>query len=597
MCLLAACLGSNGFSEELGPSLDSDQSIDFCQRPEPGSLVPEPQELRSHHGVLQVDLTIHNQRQPDGSTRYCYLTPDGKLSPTLRLKPGELLILHLKNKLTDLGSAVFTAAHMHDQPETPPEGPIGTSQKRPDPCTSGAMTPVSANLHFHGLTVPPACHQDDVLKTSIQPDDPPFEYRIRIPENEPPGLYWYHPHIHGFSKVQVLGGASGALVVEGIEQANPALAGLPERVLVIRDQDLLNPYAPPSNSEPVVPKNQLDSDGDTTNNGTGFGKPAKDLSINFVPVPYPDYPPARITMKPGERQLWRVLNASAITYLNLAVLFGRTPQMLGVVAIDGVPIRFNGSPAPPVARVNHIGVPPGARAEFIVDGPPLGVPALLVTRAVDTGPAGENDPNRALASIGAVADAPEPQAKLPANPEPLPPAALPWVGNVAPVRVRRLFFFDQPIISDFFVSDPTNPKSPRNFYITVDGKTPVPFDPRSDVPDIVVKQGDVEDWIIENRSMELHDFHIHQLHFQLREWSGLQVNEPFLRDTVNIPYYNGRMLGYPSVRLRMDFRDPNVVGTFVYHCQLLNHEDGGMMGRIRVEPADAITSTESSNNP
>jgi FtsP/CotA-like multicopper oxidase with cupredoxin domain len=595
VCLFTAHLGSSASFEEPGPSLNSDQSFEFCQRPEPGSLIPEPHELRSHDGVLNVDLTIRNQKRPDGSTRYCYLTPDGELSPTLRLKPGELLILHFINKLADLGSDVSTAGHMYDQPEAPPEGPVSTSQKRSEPCTSGALTPLSANIHFHGLAVPPACHQDDVIGPSIQPDDPPFEYRFRIPDNAPPGLYWYHPQVNGFSKVQILGGASGALVVEGIEQANPALAGLPERVLVIRDQDLLSPYAAPSNSEPLVPKTQLDSDGDTTNSGTGFGKPTKDLSVNFVPVPYPDYPPAKITMKPGERQLWRVLNASAITYLNLAVLFGRTPQMLGVVAIDGVPIRFNGSPAPPVAPVNHIGVPPGARVEFIVDGPPLGVPALLVTRAVDTGPAGENDPNRALASIGTVADAPEPQAKLPADPEPLLQATASWVGRVAPVRVRRLFFFDQPIVSDFFASDATNPKSLRNFYITVDGKTPVPFDPRSDVPEIVVKQGDVEDWIIENRSMELHDFHIHQVHFQLREWSGLQVNEPFLRDTVNVPYYNGRTLRYPSLRLRMDFRDPSIVGTFFYHCHLLGHEDGGMVGRIKVEPAGATTSNESSN--
>ena len=76
----------------------------------------------------------------------------------------------------------------------------------------------------------------------------------------------------------------------------------------------------------------IDRDGDAANNGTGFGKPAKDLSINFVPVPYPDYPPAIIKMKPEERQLWRVLNASAITYLNLAVLFNRAPQQLGLVA-------------------------------------------------------------------------------------------------------------------------------------------------------------------------------------------------------------------------------------------------------------------------
>jgi FtsP/CotA-like multicopper oxidase with cupredoxin domain len=601
-CLLTGCLGSSAFSGELGPSSGSDQSIDFCQRPEPASVVPEAPELRSHNGVLQVDLTIRNQRQPDGSTRYCYLTSDGKLSPTLRLKPGELLILHFTNKLTDLGMAVSTAGnvstagHLHDQPKTPLEGSVNTSQTRPDPCAGGAITPVSTNLHFHGLTVPPECHQDEVIRTSIQPDDPPFEYRLRIPNNQPPGLYWYHPQILGFSKAQVLGGASGALIVEGIERADPELAGLPERVLVIRDQDLLNPYAAPSASEPSVPRNQIDSD-DTTNSGTGFGKPAKDLSINFVPVPYPDYPPAKITMKPGERQLWRVVNASSTAYLNLAVLYGRAAQMFGVVAIDGMPIRFDGSPAAPVARVNHIGVPPGARVEFIVDGPSLGVPAQLVTRSVDTGPAGENDPNRALASIVAVADAPEPQAKLPANPDPLRPAALPWVGNVAPVRVRKISFFDPPIVSDFFASDPTNPKSPRNFYFAVDGKIPVRFDPRSDIPEIVVKQGDVEDWIIENRSMELHDFHIHQVHFQLREWSGIAVNEPFLRDTVNVPSYNGRTLGYPSVRVRMDFRDPNIVGTFVYHCQLLDHEDGGMMGRIRVEPADVPTPTKASSNP
>jgi FtsP/CotA-like multicopper oxidase with cupredoxin domain len=581
MCLLAVWLGSSSFAQQKHPPRG------FCQRPELRSAVPEPQDLHSHYGVLQVDLAMHNQRQPDGSIRYCYETPDGTLSPTLRLKPGDLLILRFKNNLNDLGSTVPNADRTPDR-ASPIAGPLCLPAEKTNPCTSGAMTATSSNLHFHGLTVPPVCHQDDVLKTSIQPDDPPFEYRLRIPVEEPPGLYWYHPHVHGYSKAQVLGGASGALIVEGIERANPMVAGLPERVLVIRDQDLLNPDAPPAKSEPVVPKNLVDSDGDAANNGTGFGKPAKDLSVNFVPVPYPDYPPAAITMKPGERQLWRVLNASAITYLNLALLFRRAPQPLGVVAIDGVPINSNGSPAPPVAWVDHIGVPPGSRVEFIVDGPPLGVPALLVTRTVDTGPAGENDPNRALVSITAAADASEPIARLPSNPEPLPPASQPWVGNVAPMRVRKLYFSEK-------LGDPNDPNSPTTFFLTVDGKTPTPFDPSSDVPDIVVRQGDVEDWIIENRSNELHDFHIHQLHFQLVDWSGVPVNEPFLRDTVNVPYYNGRTLQYPSVRLRMDFRDPNIVGTFVYHCHLLEHEDGGMMGRIRVEPAATAVSAESSN--
>jgi FtsP/CotA-like multicopper oxidase with cupredoxin domain len=98
------------------------------------------------------------------------------------------------------------------------------------------MTATSTNLHFHGLTIPSTCHQDEVLNTSIQPQDGPFQYRFRVPANEPPGLYWYHPHIHGFSKAQVLGGASGAIIVEGMERAVKEVAGLPERVLVIRDR-------------------------------------------------------------------------------------------------------------------------------------------------------------------------------------------------------------------------------------------------------------------------------------------------------------------------------------------------------------------------
>ena len=169
-----------------------------------------------------------------------------------------------------------------------------------NPCADEEMTALSTNLHFHGLSVPPVCHQDDVLKTMIAPGDPPFEYRFQIPPDTPPGLYWYHPHVHGFSNAQVLGGASGALIVEGIERANPLLAGLPERVLVVRDQDLINPDAAPSKT-PAVPQAPVlrDAEGDILNTGTGEGKPSKDLSINFVPVAFPDYSPAVIAMKPA----------------------------------------------------------------------------------------------------------------------------------------------------------------------------------------------------------------------------------------------------------------------------------------------------------
>ncbi len=560
----------------------ADLVSDPCPRPGPGAVVPEPRDLRSEHGVLRVALTLRNVREPDGSLRYCYLLADGGQSPTLRLAPGDTLILTLENALTLPAPQPATS----DMPRMAGMSAGAATAARSDPCESGAMTALSTNLHFHGLSVPPLCHQDDVVKTSIQPGAAPFEYRFRIPPDEPPGLYWYHPHIHGFTTPEVQGGASGALIVEGIERANPALAGLPERVLVIRDQALVNPEAPPSKSEPVVPKLLIDRDGDSANNGTGFGRPAKDLSVNFVPVPYPDYPPAVIRMLPKERQLWRVLNASSVTYLNLAVLIGHAPEQLGVVGIDGVPINSGGPEFPSIDWVDHLGLPPGARVELIVAGPPAGVPALLVTRTVDTGQGGENDPNRALAAIVAAADAPEPAGRLPASAAPLPAPARSWLGSVAPVRVRRLYFSEK-------LQNPGDPNSATTFYITVDGQTPAPFDPATKVPNIVVRQGEVEDWIIENRSSELHDFHIHQLHFLLLDWNGIRVNESFLRDTVNVPYYNGRALRYPSVRVRMDFRDPNIVGTFPYHCHLLEHEDGGMMGLIQVLPANAREGTAS----
>ncbi len=54
-----------------------------------------------------------------------------------------------------------------------------------------------------------------------------------------------------------------------------------------------------------------------------------------------------------------------------------------------------------------------------------------------------------------------------------------------------------------------------------------------------------------------------------------------MQDTVLIPYWDGKK-PYPSVKVRMDFRDPEIAGTFVYHCHVLDHEDGGMMAEIQV---------------
>ena len=150
--------------------------------------------------------------------------------------------------------------------------------------------------------------------------------------------------------------------------------------MIARDQPLLKPDALPSNDS-ALPQPPLlrDAEGHILNTGTGGGKPSRDLSVNFVPVPYPEYLPSIIPMRPGERQLWRVVNAAAVTYLNLVILQNGLPQPLRLASLDGVPITENG------AKLNrilwwqsHLLVPPGSWVDFVYKGPPEGMHASLV---------------------------------------------------------------------------------------------------------------------------------------------------------------------------------------------------------------------------
>jgi FtsP/CotA-like multicopper oxidase with cupredoxin domain len=108
------------------------------------------------------------------------------------------------------------------------------------------------------------------------------------------------------------------------------------------------------------------------------------------------------------------------------------------------------------------------------------------------------------------------------------------------------------------------------------------FDPTLP-PAIVTNVGAIEDWTIENHSSEEHAFHMHQIHFLVTAINGVALATPVMQDTVTVGYWNGT-LPYPSVTVRMDFSDPEIAGTFVYHCHVLDHEDGGMMAEIQVNP-------------
>jgi FtsP/CotA-like multicopper oxidase with cupredoxin domain len=532
------------------PNLAAAQTGAPCARFAPGSLVQDPPDLFSQNGTLTVNLAYNTATDANGLTLFCFTTPDGAESPTLHVSPGDTLIVNVTNNVP----APVSASDMK------------MSTSADTVCGDTTMNSSSVNIHYHGTNTPPTCHADEVIHTLINSGSS-FTYTVPFPTDEPPGAYWYHPHVHGQSEIAVQGGASGAIIVDGIENVQPKVAGLPERILVIRDQPL--PAAAMTGDPNLIP---------------GW-----DVSVNYVPVLYPTYQPSVIQMAAKEKQFWRVVNAAADTILDLQLKYDGKIQNLQVVSFDGVPVGSqDGARKGKLVGRKDILLPPAGRVEFIVTGPSAKVKnATLSTLNVNTGPDGDIDPLRPLASIQLVTAANvASKTKASARPVTIPQASkAPGPERfeglaTAKVTAKRSLYFSE--------TAPVEGQEPT-FFITVDGAQPVPFSP-DNPPAITTTQGSVEDWTVQNRSQENHEFHIHQIHFLLLSRNGVPVpaGQRQYLDMVNIPFWKGKG-PFPSVKVRMDFRGPDI-GDFVYHCHILEHEDNGMMAIIRVLPATASTS-------
>lgn len=503
-----------------GLSVASGYAEGCPDRPSSGTVVADPFSISSQNGALNARFTLGHSVDAGGYSHYCYRYQAGNQvieAPTLRVNPGDVLNLNVVNGVTDGDSTKMNMAA--------PAGPICGDR--------GTPTISSTNVHFHGMNVPPVCHQDDVINTLIQPGSPGFQYAVHIPATQPPGLYWYHPHVHGFTEFQVNGGAAGALIVGGMEKVRPEVAGLTERVFVIRQQYLV----------PWIPGPYL-------------------LTLNYQ-SPFLAQLPV-IKMKPGEKQFWRVANATLQDFLQLQVQVNGTPTALEMIALDGYPLAQT-------RMQTTILVPPAGRAEFIVQAPPAGGTATFFTDTYDTGPTGNLDVSSNLATIqtsGATSSS--------HMPESTPPSAEGLKFRdfaVQPATTQRKLYFSEEFGG-------TN--GPIQFYITVDGQKQKVFDP-NEQPVISTKVGAIEDWTIENRALETHAFHMHQIHFRVLEVDGKPVQNTDLRDTIEIPFWEGKG-PYHSVKVRMDFTDPTTAGTFLFHCHILLHEDLGMMHKILVSP-------------
>jgi suppressor of ftsI len=466
----------------------------------PAGLLSKPPELRAKNHTLS--LTLHAAIASDGKNSFYF---NGQpIAPTLRLSPGDQL------KIT----------YINDLPAKPKE--------------SCAITPCMdmTNLHFHGLTVSPDSPQDDVLDMMAMPGKS-LSYTVQIPKDHPPGLYWYHTHPHGESYRQVLDGMSGAIVIEGIESYFPALAGLPERVLVVRGRSVENDPQSTALKQRVGLSSYVCGGEQET--------PEEIMTVNGSVRP-------QIEIAPGERQFWRLVNASADRYVDLQL----EGQSFEIVAMDGEPIAHH-DPDHRTRAADHVLLPPAGRLEAIVTGPAAGTPQRLISRCVDTGPDGDPNPAMVLADI-------------------VPRSAADSTSKISQSSLKP----------DFKTLDlAAEEKAPPRFIVTftedkngfyVNGEK-FALDA---APMVRAKVGTYQHWKIVNATGELHPMHIHQVHFLAYAENDRPNADPLWLDTVNVPTGG-------SVDVIMDFTDPVIKGMSVFHCHLLNHEDKGMMAKILFE--------------
>ena len=577
-----------------------------CQRFPAGSVVQQPPALFSKNGVLNVSFSYQTNTDKFGRQLFCFITPSGLENPTLYVSPGDTLNVTVTNNTPVV---LPTDPNVTTELFNPPNcGDTTAIELNEANSGLGVMTGGSMNIHYHGTNTTPACHGDNVTKTLVNPGTT-FSYSLAFPTNEPPGLYWYHPHVHGLSEAALQGGSTGAIVVQGIQNVQPAVGGLRQRIILVRDQPTTQNLTP-------------------ANGGTEGGIPTLDLTVNNITINtttnvktgVTTYTPAVLQMAAGSQEFWRVANTDSDQILDLQVRFDGNPQTIQVAAIDGVPVNSQDGTQPGhLVPVTHFRVPPASRVEFLVNAPsPKVKVAQLVTQNILSGPLGDSQPTRPLINmqLGSGSGTTPVDGMVPASTGlDTSKQMFGGIANQTPSLTRTIFFEELQDGSAFFINFSGCVTAAGAKCATQPYPIDTPFD-NNNPPAFITTQGSVEKWIIQNHAQENHEFHQHQVHFLVLSQDNFEVNgseqAPGINgqwlDMVEVPFCGGPppavtasnpdgnnppacvgrngqpVIPYPDVTVLVDFRGMDI-GDFVFHCHILGHEDLGMMAIERVVAA------------
>lgn len=224
------------------------------------------------------------------------------VAPTIESRPGDTVRLVLDNKL--------------------PRDPLCDNWDRDVNIPHCFNT---TNMHSHGLWVNPAGNGDNVL-LSIAPNVR-FEYEYNIPPDHPAGTFWYHPHRHGSTALQVGSGMAGAWIIRGERQPTRDKTGdvdvlltptadqaFDERIMVFQQI----PYACPAEDK----ENMWDcKPGETgkIESYDQFGPSTWPASGRYTSV-NGRVAPVFARMQTGEIQRWRMIHAGVRDTIRLQVV-------------------------------------------------------------------------------------------------------------------------------------------------------------------------------------------------------------------------------------------------------------------------------------
>ncbi len=424
---------------------------------------------------MEVSLTAAAARialMPGGPATDVYAYNGSVPGPTLVVREGDRVIIHFHNALAEPTTIHWHGVHLPADADGSPLYPIAPGASHDYVFTIGAGTA---------------------------------------------GTYWYHPHPDGRAGYQITKGLYGAIIVR--DPHDPLPATLPEKLLVLSD-NRFHPDGSLDLPNAESPAGRVDMEN---------GREGDVLLVNGQVMP-------TLTIRSGEVQRWRIVNASAARVYRLTI----PGQTFLHVGDDG------GLFERPV-ELSEIVLANSERVELLVRGTgAAGTQATLQTLAYDryipqTRPADWNR-TRDVLTLRTATTPPLAPVALPERLRAVPPL------DTARAVATRVISMGQGLIN---------------------GKT-------MDMTrvDVSARLGTTEIWEIENLVGMDHPFHLHGFHFQVLDRNGVPVPYRSWKDTINVPRHE-------TVRFIVAFDD--YPGKWMFHCHILTHEDEGMMGILELK--------------